>query len=73
MMLVTLGSTAGAQRNSLPDAKIRWDRLCQMRKEKFDHILPEAMRENGIDMWIVAQKEGPKVAHVPARFASLLI
>lgn len=47
-----------AQRTTLPEVKIRWDRLCQMRKEKFDYILPEAMRENGIDMWIVAQKEG---------------
>ena len=47
-----------AQRTTLPDVKIRWDRMCQIRKEKFDHILPEAMRENGIDMWIVAQKEG---------------
>jgi len=52
-----LATTVDAQRNPLPEAKIRWDRLCQMRKEKFDHILPEAMRENGIDMWIVAQKE----------------
>lgn len=40
------------------EAKARWDRLCQIRKEKFDYILPEAMRENGIDMWIVAMKEG---------------
>lgn len=53
-----LAPHAGAQRNPLPEAKIRWDRMCQIRKEKFDHILPEAMRENGIDMWIVAQKEG---------------
>jgi hypothetical protein len=29
-----------------------------MRREKFDRILPEAMRENGIDMWIVAMREG---------------
>ncbi len=55
----TLGATAvQAQRNPLPDVKVRWDRMCQIRREKFDHILPEAMRENGIDMWIVAQKEG---------------
>ena len=56
MALVAPG--AGAQRTTLPEVKIRWDRMCQIRKEKFDHILPEAMRENGIDMWIVAQKEG---------------
>ncbi len=43
---------------STNEAKSRWDRLCQIRREKFDYILPEAMRENGIDMWIVAMKEG---------------
>ncbi len=32
--------------------------MCQIRNEKFDLILPDAMRENGIDMWIVMQKEG---------------
>lgn len=40
------------------EARRRWDRLCQIRQEKFDRILPEVMRENAIDMWIVAQKEG---------------
>jgi Xaa-Pro aminopeptidase len=43
---------------SAQEARVRWDRLCQIRREKFDYILPEAMRENGIDMWIVAMKEG---------------
>ena len=56
--VVLAASVAHAQRTTLPEVKIRWDRMCQIRKEKFDHILPEAMRENGIDMWIVAQKEG---------------
>ncbi len=40
------------------EARVRWERMCQIRKDKFDRILPEAMRENGIDMWIVAIKEG---------------
>jgi len=40
------------------EARNRWARLCEMRREKFDRILPEAMRENGIDMWIVAMREG---------------
>jgi Xaa-Pro aminopeptidase len=57
-LLACVVPAAEAQRNTLPDVKVRWDRMCQIRKEKFDHILPEAMRENGIDMWIVAQKEG---------------
>ena len=40
------------------ESRFRWDRLCQIRQDKFDLILPEAMRENGIGMWIVVQKEG---------------
>lgn len=40
------------------ESRRRWDRMCQIRKEKFDLILPAAMRENNIDMWIVTQKEG---------------
>ena len=26
------------------DARTRWERLCTIRREKFDRILPEAMR-----------------------------
>ncbi|HSF14755.1 MAG TPA: M24 family metallopeptidase [Vicinamibacteria bacterium] len=40
------------------EARRRWERLCQIRQDKFDWILPEAMRENGIDMWITVMKEG---------------
>lgn len=40
------------------EAKRRWDELCQIRKDKLDLILPQAMRENYIDMWIVASREG---------------
>ncbi|MBX9929376.1 MAG: aminopeptidase P family protein [Gemmatimonadaceae bacterium] len=40
------------------EARNRWARLCEIRRDKFDRILPEAMRENGIDMWIVAMREG---------------
>lgn len=53
--LAALPAATGAQVN---EAKVRWDRLCQIRREKFDRILPEAMRENGVDMWIVAMREG---------------
>ena len=31
--------------------------MCQIRAEKFDRVLPEVMRENGIDMWIVMMRE----------------
>ena len=30
----------------------------QMRNDKFDLVLPEAMRENNIDMWIITNREG---------------
>ncbi|MDZ3831630.1 MAG: M24 family metallopeptidase [Sphingopyxis sp.] len=45
--------TAAAQ-----EARQRWEQLCQIRKDKLDLILPEVMRENAIDMWIVAGREG---------------
>ncbi len=40
------------------EARSRWERMAQIRRDKFDHVLPEAMRENEIDMWIVARREG---------------
>ncbi|MBC7893929.1 MAG: aminopeptidase P family protein [Cytophagaceae bacterium] len=56
-----------AEAQSHLEARNRWERLCQIRKEKFDRILPEAMRENMVDMWIVAMKEG----HYDPLWASL--
>lgn len=43
---------------SAQEARRRWERMCQIRKEKFDLVLPEVMRENGIDMWITTVREG---------------
>jgi len=40
------------------EARKRWERMAQIRREKFDLVLPEVMKENGIDMWIVMMKEG---------------
>ncbi|MCH8127467.1 aminopeptidase P family protein [candidate division KSB1 bacterium] len=40
------------------EARRRWERMCEIRRQKFDLILPEVMRENGIDMWITMMKEG---------------
>ena len=39
------------------EARRRWEMLRQIRLDKFDHVLPLAMRTHGIDMWIVAVKE----------------
>ena len=52
-VLLAVATPATAQ-----EARQRWEQLCQIRKDKLDLILPEAMRENRIDMWIVASREG---------------
>lgn len=36
----------------------RWRKMNQIRNDKFDLVLPEVMRENNIDMWIVMNREG---------------
>ncbi len=36
----------------------RWRKANQIRLDKFDLILPEVMRENKIDMWIIMCREG---------------
>lgn len=43
---------------SVNEARARWEMRNQIRRDKFDLVLPQAMRENGIDMWITVQKEG---------------
>ncbi len=39
-------------------ARSRWESLNIIRKEKFEKVLPIAMRENNIDMWIHVMREG---------------
>jgi Xaa-Pro aminopeptidase len=53
LLILSTPTQAGAQ-----EARRRWERMCQIRKDKFDLILPEVMRENGIDMWITTVREG---------------
>ena len=52
-LLTLMPSNAASQ-----EARRRYERLCQIRHEKFDRILPEAMRENAMDMWIIVMREG---------------
>lgn len=40
------------------EVRRRWNNLNEIRREKFDLILPEVLRENNIDMWIIACREG---------------
>ena len=39
------------------EARRRWEMQRQIRIDKFDQVLPQAMRAHNIDMWIVAVKE----------------
>ncbi len=60
LALLTLGLTTAGSGEGLPagEARRRFERLCRIRQEKFDLILPQALRENGVDMWIVVLREG---------------
>jgi Xaa-Pro aminopeptidase len=40
------------------EARRRWERMCRIRAEKLDLVLPDAMRANDIDMWITVMREG---------------
>lgn len=55
LALPVLGLTRPA---NAQEARRRWEIMSQIRRDKFDYILPEVMRENGIDMWITVMREG---------------
>jgi len=55
-LLLTLGLSNPAAAKG--EAQMRWELMNQIRQEKFDLILPEVMRENGVDMWITVNREG---------------
>ena len=40
------------------EAMRRWRKMNQVRNDKFDLVLPEVLRENNIDMWIITNREG---------------
>ncbi len=42
-------------------AKKRWEILDLIRKEKFDNVLPGALRDNTVDMWIYVMRNGEKL------------
>lgn len=42
----------------MSEFRSRWERLDLIRQEKFDIVLPKALRENNVDMWIHAMKLG---------------
>jgi Xaa-Pro aminopeptidase len=52
VLAVVVTTTLSAQ-----EARRRWELQRQIRLDKFEQVLPMAMREHKIDMWIVAVKE----------------
>jgi Xaa-Pro aminopeptidase len=52
ILIITIAVPAAAQ-----EARRRWEMQRQIRLDKFEQVLPRAMRAHGIDMWIVAVKE----------------
>lgn len=53
LLLVTMAAS-GAQAQ---EARRRWEMQRQIRLDKFEQILPVAMKNAGVDMWLVAVKE----------------
>ena len=58
LLLPLLGITFSSDGHAKGEAQRRWEFMNQIRLEKFDLILPEVMRENGVDMWITVNREG---------------
>jgi Xaa-Pro aminopeptidase len=56
-LLILLAVLLSALPAFAQEARRRWETERQIRLDKFEQVLPRAMRENGIDMWIVAVKE----------------
>jgi len=52
-LLLILCTTAYSQ-----EAMRRWRKMNQVRNDKFNLVLPEVMKENNIDMWIIMNREG---------------
>jgi len=56
-LLVTLSTTVAPAPAQAQEARRRFEMMRRIRLDKFELVLPQAMRENGIDMWIVAMKQ----------------
>ena len=56
-LLTVLAFSLAVSRADAQEARRRWEMQRQIRLDKFEQVLPQAMRANGIDMWIVAVKE----------------
>jgi len=57
ILLVTLAAAVAPATAQAQEARRRFEMMRRIRLDKFDLVLPQAMRENKIDMWIVAMKQ----------------
>jgi Xaa-Pro aminopeptidase len=57
LVLVAASFADAQQPFAQGEARRRWEMQRQIRLDKFEQVLPGAMRAHGIDMWIVAVKE----------------
>ena len=58
LLLILSGIALSQSVSAKGEAQKRWERMNQIRQDKFDLVLPEVMRENGVDMWITVNREG---------------
>jgi Xaa-Pro aminopeptidase len=58
ILLALLAVTLTFDAHGSGEAQKRWERMNQIRIEKFDLVLPEVMSENNVDMWITVNREG---------------
>ena len=56
--ITALAATSWSSPLEAQEARRRWERMCNIRGEKFDLVLPKAMHDNDLDMWIVVMREG---------------
>src|SRR5262245_44114273 len=54
---LTVAGFVDAQPLERREALRRFQMGCQIRSDKFNYVLPEVMRENKVDMWIVTLQE----------------
>jgi Xaa-Pro aminopeptidase len=57
ILLALLLLPLAVSRADAQEARRRWELQRQIRLDKFEQVLPQAMRAHGNDMWIVAVKE----------------
>ena len=54
--LASTATAAPASSAEPDDVRSRWETSCMIRHDKFDYVLPGAMRRNDIEMWIVIDR-----------------